>query len=696
MKRFLTFLLGITVLGAVAQDSEEIVKCHTYEMTDKLIEEHPEIIHVMEAADAELEQTRRTPNLAKDGDVYTIPVVFHIVHNYGEENISFEQIQNAIDVMNEDFSAQNADAETVNPAFDDLVANVGIRFALAQRDPDGNCTNGVVRTVSALTNQGGENLKEISPIWDRSRYMNIWVCKTIASGAAGYTYYPSTLAGSFGETNDGIVVRSDYVGRIGTSNWQRSQTLTHEVGHWIDLPHLWGSTNSPEEESNCNTDDGVSDTPNTIGWTSCTLNGESCGSLDNVENYMEYSFCGKMFTLEQSQRMRNALESSVAERSSLWQEENLAFTGVDLEPEICAADFTANKRVVCVGETINFTDLSYNGVQGRTWIFEGGEPAGSTEPTPSVTYTEPGTYAVSILASDGNDQVSLVRNDFIRVLDTANTALPFFEGFEEINQLNSQDEDLWFTLNNTGGIDWEITDQAAYQGEKSVYLNGYDNEDNQTEYLYSQTFDLSGLSDNAVLSFEYACARRGFNTDGQLRVWITKNCGEHWSIRETLDDDELFTVTGNYSQPYFPESQDEWRTVVIDNISSVFANSEFRIRFEYLAENGNNLFIDNINLIDGTTLSLAERNKLNDEIKIYPNPSRQFSTIEFDLTEPEKQIQINLIDLSGRLLNSIYNGYMPAGNQRLEVDLADLEAGVYLIQFNTGSGSFAKKIIKKN
>ena len=695
MKKFLSILFGIAALSVSAQTSQTIEKCHTYEMTDKLIEEHPEIVGIIQEAEASLEQTRRNPNLAKDGDIYTIPVVFHIVHNYGEENISFEQIQNAIDVMNEDFSAQNADAESVNSAFEDLVADVGIQFALAQRDPDGNCTNGVVRTVNALTSEGGENLKEISPIWDRSRYMNIWVCRDIASGAAGYTYYPSSLAGSFGETNDGIVVRSDYVGRIGTSSYQRSQTLTHEVGHWIDLPHLWGSTNSPEEDSNCNSDDGISDTPNTIGWTSCIMSGESCGSLDNVENYMEYSFCGKMFTLGQSQRMRNALESSVAERSNLWQEENLEFTGVNLEPEICSADFTSNKRVVCVGESIQFSDLSYNGVQERTWVFEGGEPAGSSLATPMVAYTEPGTYAVSILASDGNNEATLVRNDFIRVLDTAHTAIPFYEGFEELEGLNTNDEDQWFTLNNSGGIDWEITDQASYDGEKSAYLNGFENEDNQTEYLYSQTFDLSELSDNAVLSFEYACARRSFNTEGQLRVWITKNCGEHWSIRETLDEDELFTVSGNYSQPFFPESQDEWQTVVIDNISSVFTNKEFRVRFEYLADNGNNLFIDNINLVDGSTLSITERNRLNERVKTYPNPTQQISTVEFNLAEAESQFEIRLIDLSGRLLDRIYSGSMPAGNQRIDVDLGDLDSGVYLLQITSSSGSFAKKIVRR-
>ena len=693
MRIFLSIFLIVLVLPLWSQDSETRVKCHTSEMTEKLIEEHPEITQVIEEAEAELELSRWNPNLAKDGDIYTIPVVFHVVHQGGSENISFEQIQNAIDVMNEDYSATNLGASNVHPAFTNLVADIGIRFALAKRDPQGNCTNGVVRTFSLLTTEGNESLKEISPIWDRSRYLNIWVCRNIASGAAGYAYYPTSVAGAFGTTNDGIVVRYDYVGAIGESSYSHSHVLSHEAGHWMDLPHLWGSTNSPEDEGNCFTDDGISDTPNTIGWTTCNINGESCGSLDNVENFMEYSYCGKMFTLGQSQRMRNALESGVAQRSNLWQEENIQFTGVNEEPVLCLADFAADKRVICVGESVEFTDMSFSGVSQRSWTFEGAEPSTSSNQQPVVTYSEPGVYNVGVSVGDGVEQLSVFRDNYIRVLDTIFSVLPFEEDFENTPPLNSSINDIWFTDNE----DWEITDQASYDGNKSVFINGYEMENGIPKYLYSQTFDLSDLTENAVLSFKYACARRSFSSNAQLRVWISKNCGEHWSLRETINDDDIYTVSGNYSQPYFPDSEDEWNTVVIDNISSVFFHPDFRLRFEYTSTNGNNLFIDHINLVDGAPpLSVSDVDNFPDRVKIFPNPTTNQCIVELDLKEPESQLEMNLVDLSGRQLMNIYEGSMPEGNRRLNLDLSGMETGVYLLQFNTSSGSYARKIVKSN
>ena len=105
---------------------------------------------------------------------------------------------------------------------------------------------------------------------------------------------------------DGIVIQHNYTGSIGTSNAYRSRTLTHEVGHWLNLRHPWGNSNNPGLAENCDEDDLVDDTPNTMGWTSCVLEGTTCGSLDNVQNYMDYSYCGRMFTLGQKDRMRAA------------------------------------------------------------------------------------------------------------------------------------------------------------------------------------------------------------------------------------------------------------------------------------------------------------------------------------------------------------------------------------------------------
>ncbi|MBK7182529.1 MAG: hypothetical protein IPH89_06110 [Bacteroidetes bacterium] len=118
--------------------------------------------------------------------------------------------------------------------------------------------------------------------------------KTITSGAAGYAYLPGTTA-----AEDGIMILNSYIGSIGTGNIQKSHALTHEIGHYLNLNHTWGGTNNPGVD--CSGDDNVSDTPKTEGWTSCNLTGATCTStLDNVQNFMEYSYCSTMFTVGQN------------------------------------------------------------------------------------------------------------------------------------------------------------------------------------------------------------------------------------------------------------------------------------------------------------------------------------------------------------------------------------------------------------
>ena len=186
---------------------------------------------------------------------------------------------------------------------------------------------------------------------------------------------------------DGIVILHSYTGSIGTSAPYKSRVLSHEVGHWLNLKHCWGDSNEPGLPENCNMDDEVEDTPNTSGWTSCTLSGATCGNVqDNVQNYMEYSYCCKMFTHRQGERMLAALTSPIAQRENLWQPENLAITGVLEAPQLCSARFGASRREVCAGIPVIYTDQSYFGVTQRFWSFPGGTPSGSFEETASVVY----------------------------------------------------------------------------------------------------------------------------------------------------------------------------------------------------------------------------------------------------------------------------------------------------------------------
>lgn len=708
MRRFQLFLLiafvAFSYTSIFAQDNEsdhsDQMNCGQHEATEAFFQKFPEQRAIAEEARKQLEAETKAFSMEKDteDEVLIIPVVFHIVHTGGTENISDEQVRTAIDALNEDFSASNTDIGQVVDDFVDIIGNVQLEFRLAKIDPDGNCTSGITRTFSEYTTEGVEQMKDAAGIWDRSSYLNIWTCRQIGESGPGgttlgYTFVPSTVNGAFGQAYDGIVMVSQHVGSIGTSNVSRRHTLTHEVGHWINLEHTWG-LGTAGSSSNCSGgSDFVSDTPNTVGWPSiCDLNGTSCGTLDNVQNFMDYSFCFRMFTEGQSNRMRAALNSSVAQRNQLYTPENLAETGV-LEPdEVCFAEFVMDREPkICMGQEIVFEDVSYNGIEERAWIFEGGTPAVSTEANPTVLYENPGVYSVSLTASNAQGELTVVKEDLITVLGESQYALPFEEGFENISEIGENGE--WSSINPDGSaVLWKITDDVALTGSQSVYVRGRSNIDFQTETLDSPTFDLSGLEDNAVLSFKYAHARRNSTSDDLFRVRISRNCGENWNVRETRDIDELPTVTGNVSGQFVPDSEDDWEEVVIDNISSIFLTPEFRIRFEFTSVNGNNLYIDDINIYDPNTLSVANSDVVK-EITLFPNPATDNVRLRLELTE-NQNIRIDVVDASGRIVQSPFSGVMTSGTQSLEIQLdPSLTTGMYFVRLTGEEGIAVRKLI---
>ena len=238
---------------------------------------------------------------------------------------------------------------------------------LARLDPNGNCTTGITRTYSTDTNIGDDRVKSLMT-WDQNKYLNIWIC-TSANGAGGYAYLPCT-----GGAGDGIVIRNAQFGSIGTSGGSNLsiRSLTHEIGHYFGLPHTWGGSNTPGLASNCSLDDGIADTPNTIGsQASCgaaygggtvLTSFNPCGPLANVQNYMDYSSCARMFTLGQRAVMRAAL--ALGCRQPLVSPANLLATGTNdgYTAGTCApvVAFEASAAVVCEGATVSFTNFSYN------------------------------------------------------------------------------------------------------------------------------------------------------------------------------------------------------------------------------------------------------------------------------------------------------------------------------------------------
>jgi hypothetical protein len=335
-----SFILATSATGQL------IEPCGTHHIQNKLMDMYPEM-------KAEKEEFNRyAAGFTNNGsrELKIIPIVFHIIHTYGSENISREQVEDAVRILNEDYKLLNSDQEDVIPAFQSRIGNTQFEFRLAKKDPNGNCTDGITRTFSELTFNGNDNVKEQLISWPRNKYLNIWVVDNVVTDdgtqVGGYAYQPS---GFINPTVDGIIVTHTQLGSIGTSGGSNfaSRTLTHEVGHWFNLDHTWGGSNSPGLASNCNDDDSVNDTPNCIGVANqtCNLNQSTCGELDNVQNFMDYSTCAIMFTQGQSNRMIAAANSNTGQRSNLWSASNLNSTGVNAtgsNPCAPKADFSSS------------------------------------------------------------------------------------------------------------------------------------------------------------------------------------------------------------------------------------------------------------------------------------------------------------------------------------------------------------------
>jgi hypothetical protein len=243
-----------------------------------------------------------------------IPVVVHILYRAEADDLSDEQVATQIAVLNEDYAAANEDLKNVPPVFTDRVGNPGLRFALATVDPTGAATSGITRrkiTTAAFgvdDRMKAESTGGTDP-WDATRYLNIWVCR-LSGGVLGYAQFPGGPA----ET-DGVVILTSAFGRGGSAAapFHLGRTTTHEVGHYLNLSHIWGEARVPT----CEDSDFVDDTPNQWGpnFGKPTWPSSSCGNTPNGDlfmNYMDYvdDDMMVMFTDDQVTRMLSALEFS--------------------------------------------------------------------------------------------------------------------------------------------------------------------------------------------------------------------------------------------------------------------------------------------------------------------------------------------------------------------------------------------------
>lgn len=622
-----------------------------------------------------------------------IPIVFHIVHNYGPENISDEQVYDQVRILNRDYQKLNADTSAIVPSFVGIAAKINIEFRLAHKDPAGNCTNGIDRIYSVQTNIGGDFAKKNQ--WDRSSYLNVWVVKKMADGVAGYAYKPQSVSGSPMYKVDGIMILNDYIGSIGTSTPNNSRALTHEIGHYLGLDHPWGATNQPGVACG---DDGIMDTPGTKGWTTCNLNGSVCTPpiIENVQNYMEYAYCSNMFTEGQKTYMRNVLNTTVSDRKMLWEEFNLEKTGTN-DPYVLVnnckpvADFSVSSQFECTGNQVLLKDASFNGIaENWDWVIQDGTPSTASTSTVNVTFSSPGWKQITLTVANQFGSSTITKTSFLYIGPSGNGIANYYEDFEGVDPLNN-----WQIVNpEENASKWTLSPIAGYFFSHCLYLNSYGTTPGDADYFVTPSMNLNNGNSNAFLRFKGSCATKAVSTvqpfdptssnmTEVLNVYSSTNCGKNWQLRKSYTKAE-FINAGSYQDEFFPNSINDWKEYSIV-LPSNAKGPNVKFKFEYVAGNkSNNIYIDDIN-VSNFAVGIDQIEAPIDGFSVYPNPASHTVYIEGGTYMPSDYA---LCDVTGRVISTA-----TIMNSLVQIDISTLADGIYIIR-NMKNGQVQKLVVK--
>ena len=471
MKKII-FLLLVSIGNILAQEQT----CGSQLRLKKFLKSNPEFLYKRNS----LENNSIDFENIKNSNI-TIPVVVHVVYNNQIENISDNQIFSQIDVLNKDFTRTNSDANNTPLSFLPIVSDMQINFCLAQQNPDGNPTNGIVRKQTNLQSfplYGDEihyDTSGGSTAWDTKKYLNIWVCNIDTE--YGWVQFP---AGGNPAT-DGVVIDHEKFGTTGTVSppYDLGRTTTHEVGHWLNLWHIWG-------DNTCG-DDFVNDTPEqeeaNYGCKihphpSCNNNG------DMFMNFMDYTndACMNSFTQGQKNRVWSAITNyryellnSQACNSPINLSSDAGIISI-LEPNntnlVCADAIYAKVILKNYGNNVlNTVTIKYNinSSSEQTYYWNGYLNPGNTD-----------TIILPVLSSIGNNHILNVR-----------TTLP--NGSLDINPSNNQKSKIFSSLNGKS-INIKIrTDN--YGNENSWTLTNIDN-----NYIVDS---MNILSNNTTYSLDF-------------------------------------------------------------------------------------------------------------------------------------------------------------------------------------------------
>lgn len=570
--------------------------------------------------------------------VITIPVVIHVVYNTSAQNISDAQIHAQIAQLNADFARLNSDAGNTPSAFAGLAANTNIQFCLATRDPNGNATTGIIRKQTSVTSFSSNNAVKYSSqggsdAWPASSYLNIWSCN-LGGGLLGYAQFPGGAA-----STDGVVLLYSSIGSLaqpGTASpYHYGRTATHEVGHWLNLRHIWGDDNTA-----CTGSDQVNDTPNQAGYTS------GCPSFPKTDacspsspgimfmNYMDYSYdaCMNMFTQGQSARM-NALFATGGARVSL-----LTSNGCNTAiPITCAAPSglvtsnitttSANVSWNAVSGAVNY-NIQFRAVGSSTWTNSNVASTAATLSglSPATAYEWRVQTVCASETSVVSSSVTFITlststcTDNYETNNTSGTAknAPLNSNF---NGLISPSGDVdWFKITTTSSAPKLKVDLTTLPADYDMVLYS----SNATKVLASST---NGGTANETIKYNSTKAATYY-----LKVYGYKGASNSTSC---------YTLRVNTSSSNFRIIDDSAEDAAIESV-------------------------------------IAEP-----ALKLYPNPASDKLTVEY-LNSISGVVNFRVYSLSGKLIFT-NTAEAQAGFNTYQLNIADLSRGVYVLEINSGS-----------
>lgn len=736
MKKLLLILSGVLIgFASQAQNNEHIHKDHNWcgdiPQFERDVVDHPEFREQKDAFLRELKETieANAANRTDFNQKVIIPCVFHIIHDEGSGNITKSQIESQIKILNDDYNRLNADTVNTPVPFRSVAGKLNVEFRLAQLDPAGNCTEGIVRVNSSKTNDASNQngVKGLS-YWNSYSYLNFWIVQSIGLSiegggqVLGYAQFPASGLLS----TDGVVMRNNVTGNIGTAQGAKGRTATHEVGHWLSLIHIWG-------DAECGSD-AVDDTPthyqpnfsvcyNSFPYVYLQLNPGNpldtliynpCNTDVNVGemmvNYMDYSAdqCQNMFSAGQVERMKAVLygtEGTNGIRSYLWSEQNLWATGVhddyvevDCKP---IADFVVNKKMVCTGRTVNFDDLSYNGaITTRNWTFTGGNPATSNSTSPNVSWDQAGNYEVSLEVVNSQGSDTEVKTSYVIVSEDGPTKPSSWAYWDPFGLPDDFYND-WIIINNDGENGWQHANFSNTPDNwGTVRMTSYEATPGEVDDLISPAFDLTTVS-SPVLKFNYSGATRlelgtnnqfGVDNDGDgMRIFYSTNCGESWQVLSGgIIQNEALINTGLVSTFYTPWDGSIWTEKSINIPAGAANNDNVRFKFQFTSGGyGNNLYLDDFRIEGPTSVEELEGQF---GMNLYPNPAEEMATLSFEMPTTDK-VSMTLVDVTGRQVLTVYEGTLQQGDYNFNIELNNLDAGLYMLNVQYKDLNFAKKLI---